>query len=38
MKKKIKLKNKHHPWCNWFMRPRKNCSMCERLYKAYPPL
>lgn len=27
----------HHIWCNWFMRPREGCTMCERLYQEYPP-
>ena len=28
--------NEHHPWCNYFMRPRKGCGMCYGLYKQYP--
>jgi hypothetical protein len=27
---------KHHPWCTWFMNPRENCGMCDRLFEAYP--
>jgi len=26
----------HHPWCNYFMRPRKDCKLCEKLYKKCP--
>ncbi len=26
----------HHPWCNFFMRPREGCKMCEGLFKDYP--
>jgi hypothetical protein len=26
----------HHVWCNFFMRPREGCWMCEELYKKYP--
>lgn len=26
----------HHIWCNYFMRPREGCSLCERLYREYP--
>jgi len=27
---------KHHPWCNYFMKPREGCWMCEDLYKRFP--
>ena len=26
----------HHIWCNFFMRPREGCKMCDDLYKNYP--
>jgi|APSaa5957512622_1039677.scaffolds.fasta_scaffold08481_2 hypothetical protein len=26
----------HHPWCNFFHRPRKGCHQCEGLFKSYP--
>lgn len=26
----------HHIWCNYWMRPRKGCKSCERLYRLYP--
>ena len=29
-------KTEHHIWCNYFMRPREGCKLCERLYKEYP--
>ena len=25
----------HHIWCNYYTRPRKDCKMCERLFKLY---
>jgi len=31
-----KKNNKHHIWCSFFMKPRKNCKMCKRLFKEYP--
>jgi hypothetical protein len=27
---------RHHPWCNYYMRPRQGCKMCERFYLKYP--
>jgi len=27
---------KHHPWCNYFSRPREGCKMCDRLFEGYP--
>lgn len=26
----------HHPWCNFFMRPREGCHQCEGLFKRFP--
>lgn len=26
----------HHPWCNFYNRPRKGCEMCKRFFKLYP--
>lgn len=26
----------HHIWCNSYMRPRKGCKLCERLFAEYP--
>ncbi len=29
----------HHPWCNFFQRPRENCRMCsgeKGLWEMYP--
>lgn len=26
----------HHPWCNYYTKPKKDCKMCARLYKSYP--
>jgi hypothetical protein len=26
----------HHPWCNYFMRPRERCYMCETMWARYP--
>jgi hypothetical protein len=27
---------KHHIWCNYFMRPAKDCKMCKGLREKYP--
>jgi len=27
---------KHHIWCNYFYRERKDCKMCEKLFELYP--
>jgi len=27
---------KHHPWCNYFMRPFEGCPMCKGLFERYP--
>lgn len=26
----------HHIWCNYYMRPREGCKLCERLFARYP--
>lgn len=26
----------HHPWCNFFFKPREGCKMCEKFYNQYP--
>lgn len=26
----------HHPFCNFFGRPREGCKQCEMLYNNYP--
>ena len=26
----------HHPWCNYFMRPREGCQMCDGMWSRYP--
>jgi hypothetical protein len=26
----------HHPWCNYWGRPRAGCKQCEGLYERYP--
>jgi len=26
----------HHPWCNFFTKPRQGCKMCEKFYNQYP--
>ena len=26
----------HHPFCNYFMKPREGCSMCEKFFEQYP--
>lgn len=26
----------HHPWCNFFAKPRQGCKMCEKFYDQYP--
>ena len=28
--------NTHHPWCNFFGKPREGCKLCEKLYREYP--
>ena len=28
--------NEHHIWCNFFMRPREGCKLCESLYVSCP--
>lgn len=30
------VRTEHHIWCNWFMRPVEECSMCEGLWRDYP--
>ena len=35
-KNKITKENEHHIWCNYWMKDRKTCKMCERLFKEYP--
>lgn len=28
--------NRHHIWCNFFMRPREGCDICNRFFRDYP--
>jgi hypothetical protein len=30
------IDEEHHPWCNYWLLPRRGCKMCEGLYKNYP--
>lgn len=30
------MDKEHHIWCNYYMRSRKDCKMCKRLYEKYP--
>jgi hypothetical protein len=35
-KKDRPWRNKHHLWCNWFMRKAEGCEMCDKLFAEYP--
>ena len=28
--------NQHHIWCNYYMKPREGCRMCEDFFKRFP--
>ena len=37
--KQIFIETFHHPWCNFYWKPRKNCKMCDGpngLWALYP--
>ena len=32
----VVVSSEHHIWCNFFMRSREGCKMCDEAFKLYP--